>query len=62
MTAAVLRMQLTAVLLVSVFFASDSLTLMPLVIVAVVVAFVVSTNLKAIPRLSQQSSPPRARS
>ena len=40
MTAAALKLPLTAVLLPSLLFASDALALMPVVIVAVVVAYV----------------------
>ena len=45
--AGALKMPLTAVLLPSVMFVSDSIPLMPLVIVAVVVSYIVSTQLAA---------------
>jgi H+/Cl- antiporter ClcA len=45
MAVTLLRFPLTSVLLTTVFMGSDGLTLMPLVIVAVVVAFVVSARL-----------------
>jgi H+/Cl- antiporter ClcA len=46
---AMLGLPLTSVLIVSVFLAADSLTLMPLVIVAVVVSYVVSARLPPAP-------------
>jgi hypothetical protein len=58
MTVTMLRLPLTSVLLVSVFFEADALTLMPLVIVAVVVAYVASARLT--PR--KTASPPPAAS
>ena len=45
MTVAMLGFPLTSVLIVSVFLQADGLTLMPLVIVAVVVSYVVSARL-----------------
>ena len=45
MTVVMLGMPLTSVLLASTFLAADSLTLMPLIIVAVVVAYVASVRL-----------------
>jgi H+/Cl- antiporter ClcA len=48
MSVTMLRLPLTSVLFVSVFLPTDALSLMPLVIVSVVVAFVISTRL--IPR------------
>ena len=45
MTAAMLGLPLTSVLLASVFLQADGLALMPLVIVAVVVSYVVSARL-----------------
>jgi H+/Cl- antiporter ClcA len=50
MTAAALKMPLTAVLLPSLLFVSDAVTLMPLVIVAVVVSFVVSVRINPNPQ------------
>jgi hypothetical protein len=44
-----LGLPLTSVLVVSVFLQADGLTLMPLVIVAVVVSYVVSARLPAAP-------------
>jgi H+/Cl- antiporter ClcA len=49
MTVAMLGMPLTSVLIVSVLLEADGLTLMPLVIVAVVVSWVVSARLTAAP-------------
>ena len=49
MIAAALKMPMTAVLLPSLLFLSDAVTLMPLVIVAVVVSYVVSIWLKPSP-------------
>ena len=46
---AMLGLPLTSVLIVSVFLEADSLTLMPLVIVAVVVSYVVSARLPPAP-------------
>jgi H+/Cl- antiporter ClcA len=45
MTAGALRLPMTAVLLPSLLFVSDSLALMPLVIVAVVVSYLVATRI-----------------
>jgi H+/Cl- antiporter ClcA len=45
MMAAMLGLPLTSVLVVSLFLEADGLTLMPLVIVAVVVSYVVSARL-----------------
>jgi hypothetical protein len=44
-----LGLPLTSVLIVSVFLEADGLTLMPLVIVAVVVSYVVSARLASAP-------------
>jgi hypothetical protein len=49
MMAAMLGLPLTSVLVVSLFLQADGLTLMPLVIVAVVVSYVVSARLPAAP-------------
>ena len=50
MTAGALKMPLTAVLLPSLLFVSDAVTLMPIVIVAVVVSFVVAVRLNPNPQ------------
>ncbi len=50
MTAGALKMPLTAVLLPSLLFASDAVDLMPVVIVAVVVSFVVAVRLNPNPQ------------
>jgi H+/Cl- antiporter ClcA len=50
MVAAALKMPMTAVLLPSLLFISDAVTLMPLVIVAVVVAYVVGIWIKPSPQ------------
>jgi hypothetical protein len=49
MMVAMLGLPLTSVLIVSVFLQADGLTLMPLVIVAVVVSWVVSARLSSAP-------------
>jgi hypothetical protein len=49
MTAGALRLPMTAVLLPSLLFVSDSLALMPLVIVAVVVSYIVATRINPPP-------------
>ena len=49
MTAVMLGLPLTAVLLTSVFMAADGLALVPLVIVAVCVAYVASAHLTPVP-------------
>jgi H+/Cl- antiporter ClcA len=49
MTAGALRLPMTAVLLPSLLFLSDSLALMPLVIVAVVVSYIVTTRINPPP-------------
>ena len=50
MTAGALKMPLTAVLLPSLLFVSDAVVLMPVVIVAVVVSFVVAERLESNPK------------
>jgi H+/Cl- antiporter ClcA len=50
MTAGALRMPLTAVLLPSLLFVSDALDLMPIVIVAVVVSYVVASRINPSPQ------------
>jgi hypothetical protein len=55
MMVAMLGLPLTSVLVVSVFLQSDGLTLMPLVIVAVVVSWVVSARLPAAPAAAAHS-------
>jgi hypothetical protein len=52
-----LRLPLTSVLLTTLFVASDGVALMPLVIVAVVVAYVTSAHLA--PRESQGTNEPQ---
>ena len=56
---AMLGFPLTSVLIVSVFFQADSLTLMPLAIVAVVVSYVVSARLSPAPGAKADAGPPR---
>ena len=56
MTAVVLGQPLTAVLLAAVFFAADGLNLVPLIIVAVVVAYVVRANLIREPTAANQEA------
>jgi len=63
MTAAMLGMPLTAVLLTTVFLGSDGLDMMPIVIVAVVVSYVASARLQALiepPHSHQPASPESA--
>ena len=50
MTVVMLRLPLTSVLLATLLLASDGLAVMPLVIVAVVVAYVASARLAPHPR------------
>jgi H+/Cl- antiporter ClcA len=57
MVAAALKMPMTAVLLPSLLFISDAMALMPLVIVAVVVAYVVGIWIKPSPQPEQTVSP-----
>ena len=56
MSVTMLELPLTSVLLVSVFLQADALSLMPIVIVAVVVAYVTSARLT--PRKSASPDPP----
>jgi len=60
MTAVMLGLPLTAVLLATVFMAADGLALVPLIIVAVCVAYVVSAHLAPAPPKSTASEPERA--
>jgi H+/Cl- antiporter ClcA len=55
MTAVMLGLPLTAVLLASVFVAADGLALVPLIIVAVCVAYVVSARLTPVPSVNTGS-------
>jgi len=57
MTAGALKLPMTAVLLPSLLFISDALTLMPLVIVAVVVAYVTAVWISPTPATTQTASP-----
>ncbi len=57
MTVGMLRLPLTSVLLASLFFGTNGLTVMPLVIVAVVVSHVVTIRLTPVPRSSSSPSP-----
>ncbi len=57
MTCAMLGLPLVSVLLVTLFLQSDGLPLMPLVIVAVVVSYVVSARLAPAPDLASQRTP-----
>jgi hypothetical protein len=58
MSVAMLRLPLTSVLLPSVFLQADALALMPLIIVAVVVAYVTSARLD--PRKTSHEGRPSA--
>jgi len=60
MTAVMLRLPLTAVLLATLLLASDGLEVMPLAIVAVVVAYVASARLTPGPSPSPSPSPAAA--
>jgi len=60
MTAVMLGLPLTAVLLASVFMAADGLALVPLIIVAVCIAYVVSARLTPVPPASPGSEPEEA--
>lgn len=60
MTAVMLGLPLTAVLLASVFMAADGLALVPLIIVAVCVAYVVSARLVPVPATTTESEPRQA--
>jgi H+/Cl- antiporter ClcA len=53
MMVAMLGLPLTSVLIVSVLLQADGLTLMPIVIVAVVVSYVVSARLAPVPAPAQ---------
>ena len=55
-----LQLPLSAVLITTLFLSSDGIKLMPLVIVAVVVAFVVSTWLAGPPTAPQVPEPAEA--
>jgi H+/Cl- antiporter ClcA len=57
MMVAMLGLPLTSVLIVSVFLQADGLTLMPLVIVAVVVSYVVSARLVPVPAPAAEAHP-----
>ncbi len=58
MTAVMLGLPLTAVLLTTLFLGSDGLPVMPLVIVAVVVAYVASARLNPRPKPTSRPVPP----
>jgi chloride channel protein, CIC family len=58
MTAGALKMPLTAVLLPSLLFVSDAVTLMPIVIVAVVVSFVAAVRLNPNPQPKDAQAAP----
>jgi len=60
MTAVMLGLPLTAVLLATVFMAADGLALVPLIIVAVCVAYVVSAHLAPAPPKNTASKPEQA--
>ena len=60
MTVVMLGMPLTSVLLASTFLAADSLTLMPLIIVAVVVAYVASVRLTPVADADADAPVPEA--
>lgn len=57
MTAGALRMPMTAVLLPSLLFISDSIALMPLVIVAVVVSYVIAVRINPSPAHAEAQAP-----
>lgn len=57
MTAGALRMPMTAVLLPSLLFISDSIALMPLVIVAVVVSYVIAVRINPSPAHAEAPAP-----
>ena len=61
MTCAMLNLPLTAVLMTTLFLASDGLTVMPLVIVAVVVAYVARAHLPSCPVLTSRPAEAAAR-
>jgi H+/Cl- antiporter ClcA len=54
---AMLGLPLTSVLIVSVFLQADGLSLIPLVIVAVVVSYVVSARLAPVPAPAPKAQP-----
>ena len=61
LTAAMLGLPLTAVLITSVFLEADGLALMPLIIVAVVVSYVTSARLAPAPApAATEAAPPPA--
>ena len=60
MCAVLLRLPLTSVLLATLLLLSDGLAIMPVVIVAVVVAYVVSARLMPVPATVQVTTPARA--
>jgi nitrate reductase NapE component len=57
MTAAALKLPMTAVLLPSLLFISDALALMPVVIVAVVVAYVTAVWISPAPAAATAEAP-----
>ena len=59
MTVAMLRLPMTSALLTTLFLGADGLTVMPLVIVAVVVSFVVTVRLGGPPRATGEGTPDR---
>ena len=60
MCAVMLRLPLTSVLLATLLLQSDGLAVMPLVIVAVVVAYVVAARFVAVPRVTGHEAPATA--
>ncbi len=60
MTAGALKMPMTAVLLPSLLFSSDAVNLMPVVIVAVVVSFVVAVRMSPVPQPVDGPTPAHA--
>jgi hypothetical protein len=60
MTAAMLQLPLSAVLITTLFLSTDGIRLIPLVIVAVVVAFVLSKVLAGPPSAPQVPQPAEA--
>jgi hypothetical protein len=61
MTVVMLGLPLTSVLLVTIFLSADGLALTPLVIVAVVVAYVASARLTPLPDATSAPAQPSAR-
>jgi hypothetical protein len=57
MTVVMLGLPLTSVLLVTIFLSADGLALTPLVIVAVVVAYVASARLTPLPEAAAPAQP-----